>query len=246
MYNIGFALLAGAAVFLALFVPHILRPFEASMPALLCAVVVYLVLARRSFRQLEKIFTQGGAALTQVPPNFGQAVQVMERAYVLAPYQIGIRSQIDTQIGVIYFLQKEFNRALPYLKRSLLFGYWLGGAMLGVIYYKKKDHVQMRETFDVVTKRAKKQGLAWNLYAYLLVQIGDPQAAQQVLVLGQKHAKDDARVGEALLALQNGKKIRMKSYREQWYQFHLERPPMEMQSGMGNQRASRVARRGRW
>ena len=148
--------------------------------------------------------------------------------------------------GVIYFLQKEFSRALPYLKRSSMFGHWMGGAMLGVIYYKKKDHAAMRQTFETVTRRGKKHGLAWCLYAYLLTQMGDQETAQQVLTRGVKAAADDSRVKDALLAVQNGKKIKMKAYKEQWYQFHLERPPPEYaQPAMGG-KVSRAARRGRW
>jgi tetratricopeptide (TPR) repeat protein len=247
MWNILLALSCGALLSLALRLPNLLTTGEAAVPGILLAFGVYFVLARRTFREVEGIFSRGNSLLQRPPPNFSQAIAQIEGAYKLAPYQLGVRSQIDTQIGVLYFLQKEFGRALPYFQRSLMFGYWVGGAMLGVIYYKRHDHVQMRKTFEVVTTRAKKQGLAWTLYAYLLAQIGERQAAQQVLVRAQKHVRGDPRVAEALLALQNGQKIRMRAYQEQWYQFHLERPPAQMQQGMGGpQRMSRQQRRGRW
>ncbi len=246
MFNAAIALCLGLLLGAALSLTHLLRPLEALVPGLVLTLVAYGMLARRTFRQLEATFQRASGSLQQMPPKFAQAVGVMQGAYALAPRQFGVRSQIDTQIGVLYFLQKDYSRALPYLQRSLLFGYWLGGAMLGVIYYKKKDHAQMRKTFAVVTRRGKKQGLVWSLYAYLLLQIGDREAAQRTLAEGKRKVKDDPRLGEALLALQNNKKLRMKAYKEQWYQFHLERPPQEMHSGMGNQKMARSARRGRW
>ncbi len=246
MRNLAIALVVGLAIFAALFLSHLLKGVESSVPAVLAAVVTYVVLARRTFRQLEGVFTQAAGYLQNYPPKFEQAVREIEKAYPLAKQQIGIRSQVDTQIGVIYFLQKEFNRALPYLKRSTMFGHWMGGAMLGVIYYKKKEHLLMRQTFETVTRRGKKNGLAWCLYAYLLVQIGDADEAQKVLTRGTKSAADDTRVNDALLALQNGKKIKMRAFKEQWYQFHLERPPQEYAQQPVGGKMSKAARRGKW
>ena len=118
--------------------------------------------------------------------------------------------------------------------------------MLGVIYYKKKNHEEMRKTFTVVTKRAKKQGIVWNLYAYLLCQIGARDEALQILILGLKKTKEDTKIKDSLLNLQNGKKIKMKMYKEQWYQFHLERPPTQYAQGAAGGKLSKHQRRGRW
>ena len=181
-----------------------------------------------------------------MPPQFTTAVATLQQGYPIARQQLGIRSQIDTQIGVIYYLQQDFNKALPYLKKSSWLAHWVGGAMLSVIYYKKKNFEQMRKTMDWVTRRARKNGLAWNLYAYLLINIGDKGAAQRILTEGVKYAKDDPRVQEALLALQNGKKFKMRVYKDQWYQFHLEKPVQQLQTRGTTMQLGRAARRGRW
>jgi tetratricopeptide (TPR) repeat protein len=248
MRNIAMALGVGVLAFAILYAPGFLNFGESLVPGLLAAVAAYVVLARRTFRRLEAIFAESAQVLQSVPPKFDLAVSTIQKAYALAPYQLGIRSQVDAQIGVIYFLQKDFNKAQPYLQRSLVFGHWLAGAMLGVIQYKKKDYAEMRKTFGVVTKRAKKQGIVWNLYAYLLVQLNEKDAAMRVLTDGLKHTGDDARVKDSLLALQNGKKLKMRAYKEQWYQFHLERPPIEYSHGGGGMggKMSKIARRGRW
>ena len=246
MRNILMALGVAVLVFAALYIPGLLRLGEAIVPGALAAMIAYFLLARRTFKQVEAIFTDAAKSLTSMPPKFDLAISTMEKAYAYGPVQIGVKSQVDAQIGVIYFLQQEFNKATPYLQRALGFGHWLGGAMLAVIYYKRKDHDEMKKTFDVVLKRAKSQGLAWTLYAYLLCQIGEREAAQKVLAEGVKKTKNDEKVKDALLAVQNDKKIKMKAYKEQWYQFHLERPPVEYQQIAMGGRMSKAARRGRW
>lgn len=246
MRNILMALAAGLVIFAALFVPGLLHLGESIVPAVMVAMIVYFLLARRAFKQVEKIFTDASKALQSMPPKFDLAISGMEKAYAVAPYQYGVKSQVDAQIGVIYFLQKKFNEAQPYLERSLGFGHWLAGAMLAVVQYKKKDHEAMKKTLEIVSKRAKKQGLVWTLRAYLLTQIGERDQAQRILAEGVKATKDDAKVKDALLAVQNNRKIKMRAYKEQWYQFHLERPPAEYQQVMVGGKMSKGARRGRW
>ena len=244
MRNLGLAIAAGAIIFALLFFTGLLSAFEAIAPGVVLVFVTYFVLMRRTLKKVEAVFNNASKSLTAVPPKLDLAISTLGQAYSFGNWQFGVRSQVDTQIGVIYFLQQDFKKATPYLERSQTLGYWLGGAMLGVIYYKKKDHDAMRKTFDLVIRRAKNQGLAWNLYAYLLMQIGDRETAQKILAQALKKTKNDAKVQEALLAVQNGKKINMRGYKEQWYQFHLERPPQQTFTPGG--RLSKIERRGRW
>lgn len=246
MINILWALGCGAAVFAFLFAPGWLSAGEALVPAILVILVAYVLFARRTFRAVEAVVREAALSLQSIPPKLDLAIATLQKAYPFGRQQIGVRSQIDSQIGMIYFLQKEFSKALPYLERAQRLGHWTGTAMLAVIYYKKKDITHMRSTMDAVVKRAKRQSLAWNLYAYLLCQIGEDAAAQKILIEGLKQTKDDVRVRESLTALQNGKKIKMRGYKEQWYQFHLERPPMEQHGMPMGGRVSKAARRGRW
>lgn len=245
MWNMLYALAASAALFLLIGATSLLSWYEASLPAFLLAIATYFVLARRSFKALEKIFNGCNIYLSTPPPRFDMAIAQLEKAYALTSVQFGVRSQVDTQIGVIYFIKQDFSKALPFLKRALFFGHWLGTAMLAVIYYKKKDNDEMRKTLEALQRRAGKSGLAWSLHAYLLQQIGDREGSQKVLTLAIKKITDDPRLREALLAIQNGKKIKMRGYKEQWYQFHLERPPTEHPQGL-TPKISRSARRGRW
>lgn len=225
MYNLMVSLVVGAAVFGALFASSLLRWGEALVPAVIAVVVTMVVLGRKVMKQMEGVFEKVGKELQN--QRFDQAIATMKGAYPLAKKQFGMTSQLDAQIGMITYIRKDFSASIPYFERSKRLGHWVGVAMLAVAYYKKKDYTKMRETFELVTSRAKKQGLAWNLYAYCLSQIGEDAAAQAVLARGVKASDNDKRVAENLIAMQNGKKIKMKGYAEQWYQFHLENPPMQ-------------------
>jgi len=246
MLNILIALAAGAVATGILFASGLLGLGAAIVPSVLVVLAVYYLLARRSFKQLESIFNRAIKQAQSQPPKLDLAIKTLEEGYPLGRYQIGVKSQVDSQIGSLYFLQKEFKKAQPYLERSAGFGHWIGTAMLAVIHYKRKNPEEMKKTLEVVTKRGKKQSLAWTLRAYLLCQIGERDAAQQVLIDGLKKTSDDPKVKDALLAVQNGKKIKMRSYKEQWYQFHLERPPAQMMQQQVPMRVGKIARRGRW
>lgn len=246
MRNLAMAILCGAAIFAGLFFSKLLTAGESAVPAVLAVAITYFVFARMTFKKVEAIMMEAQNALQTMPPRIDAAIATMQKAYPYGAQQFGVKSQIDTQIGMLLYMTQDFNKALPYLEKSLRFGHWMGGAMLGVLYYKKKNNEKMKETFEFVTKKGRKQGLVWNLYAYLLTQIGENDKAQQVLGLGVRETKGDEKVKESLLALQNGKKIKMKVYKEQWYQFHLERPPAQYGQPQGGARFDRGAMRGRW
>ncbi|MBC7792350.1 MAG: hypothetical protein H7Z43_01475 [Clostridia bacterium] len=246
MRNLVMALGAGVLVFTILFLTKLLSAGESAVPAVIAVAIAYFVFARVTFKKVEAIMLEAQAALQAMPPRIDAAIATMQKAYPYASQQFGVRSQIDTQIGMLLYMTQDFNKALPYLEKSLRFGHWMGGAMLGVLYYKKKNNEKMKETFEFMTKKGRKQGLVWNLYAYLLSQLNENDKAQQVLANGVRETKGDEKVKESLLALQNGKKIRMKGYKEQWYQFHLERPPAQYGQAPGGARMDRSSFRGRW
>lgn len=229
MLNVVISLAIGAAVFFALWLPKLLKLGEALVPAFIVAIVALFVLGRKVFKELEATFAQAAKELQS--QRFDAAIALLKSAYALNRRQFGVRSQLDSQIGMILYLRKDFSGAIPYLESARRLGHWLGVAMLAVAYYKKKDQARMRETFELLVKRAQKQGLAWNLYAYCLTQLGDDAGAQNVLARGVVKVKEDKRVQENLLAVQNGKKLKMKGYAEQWYQFHLEAPPVQTMDG---------------
>ena len=97
--------------------------------------------------------------------------------------------------------------------------------MLACLHFKKKRTEEMKQTFEETAKYAKKEPLFWSLYAWCIWKNGDRDEAQAVLNRGLEAIPDNERLKSNLNALRNGKKMKMRGWREQWYQFHLEAPP---------------------
>lgn len=172
-----------------------------------------------------------------------KAVRELQGAFKYSKWQIYVSGQINSQIGMIYYMKRDFNTAFPYLEKSF-FKNWAAMGMLAISYMKRGKNDKMRETFEKALQGSPKESLLWNLYAYCLVEINDTAKAIEVLNRGLKRLPGEERVKSNLEALQNGKKMKMKSFGDMWLQFHLERPNVVMKqqaAAMGGmkRRASR-------
>jgi tetratricopeptide (TPR) repeat protein len=164
--------------------------------------------------------------LNNNPPKFEKAIGILKQGYKLNRWQIGVKSQVSAQIGMILFLKKDNKEAAEYLNESKELAHWMAAAMLGVIYFKQKKYDEMKSAFEVAVKKSSKETLAWSLYAYCLEDLGKRDEAMAILNRGIKKVKDHQKLDENLLALQNNKKMKMRQlYKEQWYQFQIEKPP---------------------
>ena len=119
---------------------------------------------------------------------------------------------------------------------------WVAMGMLGVIYMRNKEDAKMIKTFEKGVKSNSDEAVMWNLYAYCLNKTGNRDKAIEVLNRAVKKVKTDERTASNLKALQNNAKMKMKSFGEMWYQFHLETVPMSMRIQAGS-RGSKGSRR---
>ena len=167
-----------------------------------------------------------------------KAVRELQSAFRYSKWQIYVASQINSQIGMIYYMKRDFNVAFPYLEKAF-FKNWAAMGMLAISYMKRNKNDKMRETFEKAVQGSAKEPLLWNLYAYCLVEINDTTKAIEVLNRGLKKIPGEERIRANLDALQNGKKMKMKSFGDMWLQFHLERPSAVMKqqaAAMGGMR----------
>jgi hypothetical protein len=140
-------------------------------------------------------------------------------------WQFFINSSIDGQIGSIYYIQSNYIKAEPYLKKSFS-RHWIAKSMLGILYYRKKEYNNMDKIFESAVRYSSKQGLLWSVWAYCLVKSRKNNQAINVLLRAKnKLGNSDLRITQNLINLQNKKKMKMRSYGEQWYQFQLEVSP---------------------
>ncbi len=212
----------GAAIALVLLSSLLGIRLWLSIPiGLLAGGALFIWLGRKVQTELEKIFTRAGELLKK--QHFDAAIEVMKEGYKLGPRQFLVKGSIDGQIGVVQYLRKKNEEAEPLL-RSASMQHYVAKAMLGILQWKRGEKKKAKETFELALKSGKKESLLYGVFAYVLNEMKERDAAISVLNRGLKICKDDERLLSNRSLLQNGKPMKMKVYGEQWYQFMLERP----------------------
>ncbi|HAA55401.1 MAG TPA: hypothetical protein DCE42_11630 [Myxococcales bacterium] len=240
MINLALSLLSGILVFVGFYFGWLPVWWQALPPALLVGVGAYVMLSRRTWKQLEAHIKHSLSVLEpmQNRPDIAQrteqrnalldeAIKKLKESYKYASWQFLVRSQVDAQIGILLFsMKQDINAAQPYLENSFSRN-WIAQAMLGVVYMKKHKPEKMEETFEMAVRLNKKQDLLWQTYAYCLQKIKQRDKAIEVLGRACKVLPNNNQLTNNLVALQNKKKMKMKQYGEQWYQFGLEKPQQQ-------------------
>lgn len=239
MYNLLIAIASGVAgFFLMSFVLGFgtFKPLYGILPAILIMIGVYILLARRVMKDVQKIMEQAQhhlqsspqpgspAAMRQIQQNMDEAVEILKGAMRYDRWQFLVASQVNGQIGQIYYMTKRFDEAEPYLKESFN-RHWAAQAMLACLYYQRKQWEPMRETFEVAVKYSPKEALLWNVYAWCMWKSGESDKAIDVLTRALEHVGSDEQTRENRTALQNKKNMKMREWNMMWYQFHLDAPP---------------------
>ncbi|MFU8806304.1 MAG: tetratricopeptide repeat protein [Bradymonadaceae bacterium] len=236
MINLVISILAGIAVTLAtgfLLGGGELRLGWGIAPGFIALIVMYIILARRTLKMVQT--TVAGAQAEFQAQNIDRGVDILKAAYPLGKWQFFITSQIDGQIGSVLYMTQRFDEAEPYLKRSFKKN-WVSRAMLGALYYKRKKYDEMEEVFNEAVAANKKEALLWNLYAYCMWKSGKRDKAIAVLNRAVEAVPKDEKTKANLKALQNNKKMKMRSWNMSWYQFHLDKPPAQRQQAQFRRR----------
>jgi tetratricopeptide (TPR) repeat protein len=226
MYNLVIAIGSALVAFLAFFFSGLITSWwGALLPALAALAGVYFVLARRTAKQLEALMARVQKEF--LARRFDKAAEMLRTGFEFGKWQFLVAPQIHSQLGALLYVQEEYDKALPHLQKSFV-RHWVPRAMLASHHFRKKDHAKMEAEFERAVAYNKKEGLLYNVYAWCLEKAGAHDKAIHVLAKGAEAVPSDERLKSNLVALQNGKKMKMKQYAEQWYQFRLESPPMEM------------------
>ena len=222
------SLLIGAISFLGIF--SFLSLIEAILPAIAIFLVAFFWLSRRIAKRMESIMLEAQREFQKNRIERGLAMlEDLKKRY--GRWQFFAASALDGQIGSVYYLRQEFDRAKPYLDRAFA-KHWIAKAMLAIMAFKKRDYEAMDKIFSAAVRYSSKQGLLWNLWAYCHWKLGQNNRAIEILNNGQKKlGESDPNLSANLINVKNNKKMKMRGYGEQWYQFHLEVSPQikEMQ-----------------
>jgi len=187
--------------------------------ALLVFLGCFLLISRYVSKKLEAIMAP---AMKDIQAQrFEKGIRDLKSALKYGKWQIYVESQINSAIGMVYYVKRDFSTAFPYLEKGF-FKNWVTMGMLGVSYMKRNKHDKMKEVFEKAVLASPKESLLWSLYAYCLNETGETVKACEVLARGEKKLPSDELIKQNLQLLREGKKMKMKGYGEMWLQFHLE------------------------
>lgn len=221
MLSLLISLAAGAVVtVLLLLIPSLHYAFAAIIGVVIFAGV-YAVVIRQV---MLKINTAVEVAQKDLAANrIEKAIRIIEDVQKrFGFWQFYVKQQMNSQIGSIYYLKREFGKAFEYLDQGFA-RHWVGMAMLAICYMKRNQNGKMTDTFEKAVTVTRKEPLLWSLYAFCLEKVGERDKAIKVMERGLKKVGNDERMQENLEALKEGKKMKMQPYGDLWFQFHLEK-----------------------
>ncbi|HBA72468.1 MAG: hypothetical protein A2X82_14610 [Geobacteraceae bacterium GWC2_55_20] len=221
MYNILISAGASTAVLLILMLVLKLSWWIALMIALIVFALVFVLFSRITMKKVMASLETAGKDLQAQPPRFEKAIRELKDALQYSKWQLYVDGQINSQIGMIYYMKRDFANAFPYLEKSF-FKNWAAMAMLAVSYMKRQKKDKMISTFDKAVQWNGKESMLWSLYAYCMNESGDNAKAKEILAKGLKKLPGDEKLKDNLESLEKGKKMNMRAYGDLWFQFHLE------------------------
>ena len=221
MYNILISLAVSGAVLAGLYFGFGIEIGYAALAMSVVFVAVFFILSRIFIKKLTAIMQNAERDLQAGRTD--KAIKTLEEGLKYRKWQLYVSSQIHSQIGMVYYLKRDFRTAFDYLLKGFSRN-WAGMGMLAICYMKRNKPQEMKKTFEKALNLSKKEPLLWNLYAFCLEKIGEKEKALATLEKGIKKTGEDERLKANLAALQEGKRMKMKGYGDLWYQFHLEKP----------------------
>ncbi|HEY1416755.1 MAG TPA: tetratricopeptide repeat protein [Myxococcaceae bacterium] len=206
------------------------------VPGVLVFLGVYVLLARRIMKKLQALALAAQNELKAISsprdqaPKIAKAIRTLEQGLALDKWQFMVAAQVHGQIGQLHYMVKDYEAAEPNLleasRRDAM-----AQAMLGALYYQRKDYPKMTETFERAVKAGKKEGIVWAVYAWCLQRTKEREKAISVLGRAVTANPSDEKLKSALSALQNDKRMKMQGWGHLWYGFHLEAPPQDFGGG---------------
>lgn len=219
MYNILISVSSALAVMLILLFGFDMAWWGALMIALTVLMGVYYLFMRIILKKVMAAIEIAGKDIQA--KRIEKGIRELKDALKYSKWQIYVEGQLNAQIGSIYYLKRDFNDAFPYLEKSF-FKNWSSMTMLAICYMKRQKKDMMIKTFEKTIQWCPKEPMLWNIYAYCLNECGDANKAKEVMANGLKKNPENTILRENLECLEKGKKMKMRSYGEAWFQFHLE------------------------
>jgi tetratricopeptide (TPR) repeat protein len=219
MYNLLISAGSAVAVLLILLFGFKLVWWGSLLIALPVFLGVFVLFSRITMSKVSAAIEAAGKDLQG--QRFEKAIRELKDAMQYGKWQIYVEGQLNAQIGMIYYMKRDFSSAFPFLEKAF-FKNWAAMGMLGICYMKRQKKDKMIATFEKALQWSSKESLFWNLYAYCLVESGETAKAKEALEKGLKKLPGDVHIKDNLENLQQNRKMKMRHFGDMWYQFHLE------------------------
>lgn len=218
MYNLLLSALAGLLTFLVVW--GIFSPVAGVIPALLVMTITMFLLTRRIGRRIE------GEMMKLVPMLQAQQVEpaqahLRELKARYGRWQVMLSGQIDAQLGMIDYMQRKWDEALPKLQNGR-FRNWQAQVCIGAIHYRKGDRDKAWAEFESARRVAPKEVMIYLVHSVLLLKSGDRDGALTVVAEGLKRAPESDLLKRLHKDLANKRQIKPDKLSENWYQFFPE------------------------
>ena len=232
MYNIIISVAIAVVTFLILNLAVGLAWWISLIIGLILGLGAFALLSRYFMKKVEAIMTsamkdlqtQRVATSKEMQQKMvDKAIREMQPALQYGKWQVYVTGQVNSAIGMLYYIKRDFSSAFPYLQKGF-FKNWVTMGMLAITYMKRNKRDKMKETFEKAVLGSPKESLLWALYAYCLADGGDVDKAKDALERGLKKIPGDENLIQNLALLKDGKRMKMTGYGEMWLQFHLENP----------------------
>jgi tetratricopeptide (TPR) repeat protein len=235
MYNLLIALAVAAALF-GIVLAAGFSPWAAIIPAILGMFIANFLLARRIGKKVQELAVQAQKEIQA--QRLDKGIKLLEEGFKYDKWQFLVAAELHSNIGMLLYFKKDFAQARPHLEKASPRGPAgaRAKAMLGCLHYMDKDEKAMKAAFEVAVRGGKKEAIVWAIYAWCLDKLGKRDDAIKVLSRAVEANPSDERLKASMVSLQNEKKLKMKAYAPEWYQYHLEKPPMDLVGGPGGRR----------
>lgn len=204
------------------------------------ALVAFVLLLRRTANKLQT--RMGDVEKHLQAGRIEPAIKVMEGVRDMRWWQIGLDRAIDGQIGMLMYVKgDDLDGAKAKLERAPIRNPG-AQAMLGAYHVRKKQWDQAKEVFERALKKNKKSSFLWGTYAWSEWKRGGSKDGIAVLSRATTALPKDENLKKNLQALQNGKKMKMNGWGNEWWALRLEPPPQQLMQQSHSQMHPAMAR----
>jgi tetratricopeptide (TPR) repeat protein len=220
MYTIFVSLFAGALVGVIIKLSGTIHSIAgAILPAILVAFAAGILVFRRVSTRITPIVEEAQQHMQGRRPEM--ALKSLRNGLRWTKWHPLLEPQLRTQIGILLYLQKQYDEALPELARGTK-QQWESRAYLGALYFKRREEAPMVKAFEEGVKAGEKDEFFWSLYAYCLNAQGKKTEAEAVLRRGLEKLPGNARLQDAIEAVKTNDKLKMQKFGDRWAMFQLE------------------------